>query len=636
MNRLAYEKSPYLLQHSDNPVDWYPWGSEAFERAKREDKPVFLSVGYSTCHWCHVMAHESFEDREVAMMLNENFVCIKVDREERPDIDAVYMRACQAMTGSGGWPMTVFLTPEQKPFFAGTYFPKQGRFGQFGLMELLQRVAELWKTNRESLLKSGEQITAAISENNSKSIEPNDTILQRAYNSLRRSFDPKWGGFGTAPKFPTPHDLLFLQRRGDREMVETTLNAMARGGIFDQIGGGFSRYSTDDRWLKPHFEKMLYDNALLIIAYSEAGERFQSEYYTLIAKRTADYILRELLSPDGGCYCGQDADSDGIEGGYYTFTPEEIKAVLGESEGTEFCSVYGITDKVNIPNLIDSKAAPWTGERLQKLYDYRKNRTSLHTDDKILLSWNAWTIIAFSKSGYLGEAAEIQRFIERKMTDSDNRLYVRYRDGEAANDGQLDDYAVYALALLSLYRATFDVTYLELAILRAEQMLDFFEDEDGGFFLTAHDAEQLINRPKETYDGAIPSGNSAAAMVLESLAQLTGEMNWRKAADRQLRFMAGQAENYPAGHCFAMLAIDKALSPSRELIACGEKVPRELENLHADDLNILFKSSANAESLAKCAPFTADYPVPEQSTSWYLCENGSCRRAVTSFEELNI
>ena len=636
MNRLGNEKSPYLLQHRDNPVDWYPWGNEAFDKAKAEDKPIFLSIGYSTCHWCHVMAHESFEDSEVAAVLNEDFVCIKVDREERPDIDAVYMRACQAMTGSGGWPMTVFLTPDRKPFFAGTYFPKHGRFGQFGLMDLLHRVAQLWETNRDSLLKSAEDITASISGQAAKNGEPSDELLKRAFRSLKRSFDPKWGGFGPAPKFPTPHNLLFLMQYGETEMVEATLTAMARGGIFDQIGGGFSRYSTDAMWLTPHFEKMLYDNALLLMSYSEASQRMQSEFFHTVAKRTADYVIRELMSPEGGCFCGQDADSEGVEGKYYLFTPKEIISTLGEIEGEEFCHAYGISEKNGIPNRIESKAAMWEESRLQKLYDYRKARTHLHTDDKILLSWNAWTIIAFVKCGYTAEALKIQSFIENRMTDGDRRLYIRYRDGESANDGQLEDYAVYALALLSLYRATFDVGFLEQAIFRVQQMLDFFEDKDGGYFLTAHDAEELISRPKETYDGAIPSGNSVAAMVLESLAQLTGEMSWREAADRQLRFIAGQAQDYPAGSCYAMLSMVKAFRLSRELVVCGREIPREIKDINADDLNILFKSDENAERLAKCAPFTADYPVPPQCTSYYLCESGSCHRAVTDFKELNI
>lgn len=631
MNRLAFEKSPYLLQHKNNPVDWYPWGEEAFGKARKEDKPVFLSIGYSTCHWCHVMARESFEDEEVAKLLNDSFVSIKVDREERPDIDAVYMRACQAMTGSGGWPMTVFLTPDKKPFFAGTYFPKNGRFGHFGLIELLGRVAELWKNSREGLLKSSEDITAAIMRNGDKSGEPTDTLLLKAYNTLKRSFDPGWGGFGTAPKFPTPHNLLFLIQRGETEMVETTLTAMSRGGIFDQIGGGFSRYSTDAMWRKPHFEKMLYDNALLIIAYSEAGERMESEYFTDIAKRTADYIINELSSPEGGCFCGQDADSEGVEGKYYTFTRDEIISVLGENEGKQFCLDYGIGEKESIPNRIESKASPWGMERLRKLYDYRKKRTSLHRDDKILLSWNAWMIIAFVRSGYVAEAERIQRFIESKMTDADNRLFLRYRDGEAGNDGQLDDYAVYALALLNLYSATYNVEYLENAIFRAEQLMDFFADENGGFFLTAHDAETLISRPKESFDGAIPSGNSVAAMVLESLAQLTGELIWRRAADRQLRYMAGCAEEYPSGHCFAMLAIDKALGPHRQLVACGKEIPAELRELRGKDISVVFKSDENAERLSKCAPFTAAYPVPEEGTGWYLCENGTCRKSCNRY-----
>ena len=634
MNRLAREKSPYLLQHKDNPVDWYPWCEEAFARAKEEDKPVFLSVGYSTCHWCHVMAHESFEDDEVAAVLNEHFVCIKVDREERPDIDAVYMRVCQAMTGSGGWPMTVLLTPEQKPFFAGTYFPKHSRYGQSGLLELLQEVVRLWKNDRQSLLKAGEQITEFLHREEKREGKPHEALLEEACQMLRDTFDARWGGFGSAPKFPAPHNLLFLMERGEWDMVETTLNGMSRGGICDQIGGGFSRYSTDNRWYKPHFEKMLYDNALLILAYSEAADRLQNAAYADIARRTANYLLRELWSPQGGFYCGQDADSEGIEGKYYAFTKGETKEILGDADGEEFCRIYGINENVDIPNRIESMAEPWSEDRLQKLYDYRKSRTRLHTDDKILLAWNAWTILALVHVGYLEEAVQCSEFIEQHMTDENNRLYLRYRDGEVAKDGQLDDYAVYSLALLALYRATFAVEYLEQAIYRAEQMMDFFEDERGGYYLTAHHAQQLIHRPKETYDGAIPSGNSVAAMVLEQLAQLTGERKFREAADRQMRFMAGQT--YPMGHCFGLLAMSRALRPSRELVVCGEKLPHELKDLQVRDLHVLFKSNTNAERLVKCAPFTESYPVEQDVTKWYLCENGACYMAVTRFEELSL
>ena len=633
-NRLAQEKSPYLLQHRDNPVDWYPWSTEAFEKARQEDKPILLSIGYSTCHWCHVMAHESFEDQETAELLNEKFVCIKVDREERPDIDAVYMRACQALNGSGGWPLTVFMTAEQMPFFAGTYFPKHDRYGQPGLMELAQRIAQLWETERERLLRSGEQLLTAISAGENRSGEPDRELLERAYESLRRSFDPQWGGFGAAPKFPAPHDLLFLLCCGDTGMVTTTLTAMAKGGIFDQIGGGFSRYSTDEKWLKPHFEKMLYDNALLLLTYSEVYERTRETLYRDVAQRTADYLLRELRSPQGGFYCSQDADSEGVEGKYYTLTPTEIMSVLGDDEGREFCRLYGITEENHIPNRIGRDESPWEPERLQKLYDYRRSRTSLHTDDKILLSWNAWTMIALVRSGYPDEAIRICDFVEANMTDEENRLYLRWRDGEAANAGQLDDYAVYALALLTLYRGTFDVKYLEQAILRSQQMLDFFADEDGGFYLTAHDAEELIDRPKEIYDGAIPSGNSVAAMVLETIAQLTGEVKWRSAADRQMRFAAGQAERYPAGCCFALLAVDRALRPGRELVVCAQEVPDQLLTLRGNDLNILFKSAGNAARLARCAPFTEAYPVPSRGISAYLCENGACRKSGADLQDL--
>ena len=356
-NRLKQEKSPYLMQHGENPVDWYPWCKEAFRKAVREDKPIFLSIGYSTCHWCHVMAHESFEDQKVADLLNREFISIKVDREERPDIDAVYMAVCQAMTGSGGWPLTVFMTPEQKPFFAGTYFPKHGGYGRYGLMELLERVADIWKNNRKELLRAGNQVTEAINqEQTGNGQKPNRKLVEQAYSQLARRFDHKWGGFGAAPKFPTPHNLLFLMRYAEvtqepnaMKMVEITLEDMARGGIFDHIGGGFSRYSTDEMWLVPHFEKMLYDNALLLIAYVKAYQHTKRECFSDTARGTARYILRELTDEEGGCYCGQDADSDGVEGKYYVFTPEEVKTVLGETDGAEFCRLYDITS-ANIAN----------------------------------------------------------------------------------------------------------------------------------------------------------------------------------------------------------------------------------------------------------------------------------------------
>ena len=663
-NRLKQEKSPYLMQHGENPVDWYPWCEEAFRKAAREDKPVFLSIGYSTCHWCHVMAHESFADSEVADLLNREFISIKVDREERPDIDAVYMSVCQAMTGSGGWPLTIFMTPEQKPFFAGTYFPKNGGYGRFGLMDLLDRVAYLWKNNREELLRAGNQITAAINQGQTGTgKKPDRQLVERAYSQLAQRFDYKWGGFGAAPKFPTPHNLLFLMRYADTlqesnamKMAEITLEDMAKGGIFDHIGGGFSRYSTDEMWLVPHFEKMLYDNALLLIAYVKAYQHTKKECFADTAHRTARYILRELTDEEGGCYCGQDADSDGVEGKYYVFTPEEVKAALGKENGEEFCRLYDITDTGNfegksIPNRIHSSEDSWNMDdpRLNKLYEYRLNRTKLHKDDKILLSWNAWAIIALAKAGqvleepsYLDVAIRNHDFIEQKMVTGNDRLYLRYRDGEAAYVGQLEDYAVYALALLELYRVTFDAKYLQAAIHRAKQMMELFEDKkNGGYYMTAFDGEQLIARPKETYDGAMPSGNSVAAMVLQTLASLTGERSWQAAADRQLSFLAGEIGEYPSASSFGVLAMMEALYPHRELVcATSDGLPGELKNylkFHpADDLHVLLKTKDNAETLAGCAPFTKDYPIPEQEAMYYLCEGGACKAPLSEFSKLKI
>ena len=660
-NRLSAEKSPYLLQHKDNPVNWYPWCKEAFQKAQEDDKPIFLSIGYSTCHWCHIMAHESFEDKKTATLL-ESYVCIKVDREERPDIDSVYMDVCQALTGSGGWPLTVFITPDGKPFFAGTYFPKTSRYGQPGLHELLQQITLLWKTDRENLLASSEQITAAIQHSRTPANgTPDRVLIRKGYHLLRDNFDPVWGGFGQAPKFPTPHNLLFLMRvnvaENDPEalqMAERTLQAMSAGGIFDHIGGGFSRYSTDEQWLVPHFEKMLYDNALLMLAYLEAYQLTQNRDYADTAKRTADYILRELTDSEGGFYCGQDADSDGVEGKYYLLTPDEVISVLGEEDGFLFCQMYHITADGNfegksIPNRIGRSDPCWNSDdpRLLKLYEYRKSRTQLHLDNKVLLSWNAWTILAFAVAGsvldenrYLSAAVRAYTFIKSSMTDENDRLYHRFCDGEAAHAGQLDDYAVYALALTELYSRTLDAKYLKDAIHYAKKMIDLFKNkDDGGFFMTSHDAEPLIVRPKETYDGAIPSGNSVAAMVLERLSGLTGETFFREAADRQHAFLAGQLKSYPAGHCYGLLSMSGALYPHRELICTGANIPDEVihviktKPLH--DLSILYKSAENEEELADLAPFTRSYPVSDHPV-FYLCENGACHTPETDFSKLNI
>ncbi len=486
-NLLKNEKSPYLLQHMDNPVNWYPWGEEVFEKARKEDKPVFLSIGYSTCHWCHVMAHESFEDDEVAAVLNRDFISIKVDREERPDIDSVYMSVCISMIGSGGWPLTVFLTPDKKPFFAATYLPKHSNAFHYGLIDLLNSISYMWSSEREKILSSAVQ--ELRSSQVSGTVKPHYALAYQAYDKFCMRFDSKCGGFGSAPKFPTPHNLLFLMRYGQAEnkeealkMAETTLDAMSRGGIFDHIGGGFSRYSTDAKWLVPHIEKMLYDNALLILAYLDAYQLTGKEPYADIVRRTADYILREMTSNEGGFFSSQDADSDGVEGKYYVFTPEEIRNVLGDADATEFCRLYDVSQQGNfegksIPNRIGQNEDGWARNdvRLKKLYEYRLERTALYKDDKILLSWNCWMITALARAGlilsderYLTAAVTAEKFIRENMTDERNRLFLRYRDGETANAGQLDDYAVYVLSLLELYRITFDTEYLREAILRAD------------------------------------------------------------------------------------------------------------------------------------------------------------------------
>lgn len=481
-NHLKDQTSPYLLQHADNPVHWYPWCDEAFKRAREEDKPILLSIGYSTCHWCHVMAHESFEDQEVAEILNKNFIAIKVDKEERPDIDSIYMSVCQKLTGSGGWPTTIFLTWEQKPFFAGTYFPKTPKYGQVGFIDLLSAIEEAWKTDKGSLLESAEEIHSLLNRSlrAAGNIYMGDVVSDKldvglidgAFELYKHSFDERHGGFGDAPKFPTPHNLLFLMQYHEKsrnkramEMVEKTLLQMYRGGMFDHIGGGFSRYSTDPYFLVPHFEKMLYDNALLILAYCKAYQLTQNQIYCDIAEKTAAYVLRELTSPDGGFYCAQDADSEGVEGKYYLLDPSEVIEVLGEETGNKFNQYFDITRRgnfegKNIPNLL--KNTDRNGDMdifLPAIYEYRKKRYALHLDDKILCSWNGLMITAMchlyrvtENKAYLGAAVEAMDFIMRSLWENDT-LYVSYREGKHSSKGFLDDYANVIFALLALYEA---------------------------------------------------------------------------------------------------------------------------------------------------------------------------------------
>ena len=662
-NRLINEISPYLLQHARNPVDWFPWGEEAFAKARADDEPVFLSIGYSTCHWCHVMEKESFEDSEVAAVLNENFVCIKVDREERPDIDAVYMAVCQTLTGGGGWPLTVFLTPGQKPFFAGTYFPKESRYGQRGLLELLHMVSHAWKTDKANLADAGERIAAIFSAEEAAGPHSlSRAAAEAAQAQLERRHDARWGGFDSAPKFPSPHNLLFLLRchllnigRQPLAIAERTLRAMYQGGIFDHIGGGFSRYSTDERWLAPHFEKMLYDNALLVMAYAEAFQITGNILYRGVAEKTLGYVDREMTSPEGGFYSAQDADSEGEEGKYYTFTPDEIRRVLGENDGRAFCERYDITgpgnfEGKNIPNLIGREAAlpdAETETMLVRLYAYRLGRYPLHKDDKALTAWNALMTAAyarayrvFDKPVCLRTAEKAYAFIGRYLTAPDGGLLVSFRNGQSQGQGLLDDYAFLAWACLELYESTFRLAYLERACELMNRVIDNFSSPSGGFYLSPANGEQLIFSPKEYYDGAMPSGNSVAAWCLARLAALTGEEHWRTAAERQLAAFGEWFEGRSAAVTFALSALLQAVCPAQELVCVladeAEKATLALKlgSFAHPQAAVLVKSAADQEGIARLAPFAAAYPIPQNGAMYYLCQNRQCDKPTGDFEAI--
>ncbi len=653
--RLRAERSPYLLQHAEDPVDWWPWGPEVFAEAEALDRPIFLSIGYSTCHWCHVMARESFRDDEVAQVMNRDFLPVKVDREERPDVDGVYMAACLAMNGSGGWPLTLLLTPDQKPFWAGTYLPKPR------LLALLRQAARLWREDRDQLTAAGDALTAHLQqEREPRPGQPDRELVRAAAGILARRYDARWGGFGPPPKFPMPHDLLFLLRfarlGGDgQEMALHTLDAMYQGGLFDHVGGGFARYATDARWLVPHFEKMLYDNALLALAYTEAFQHTRRPLYGEVARRTLDYLLRELAGPEGGFCCGQDADSGGVEGLYYTLEPQELVQVLGERDAERFCQWYGITPAGNfegksIPNLLGQSRPDQEPEGMaalrERVYAYRRGRMALHRDDKVLTAWNGLALAALARAGtalhqpvYLDAACRTADFLLEKLTGPEGRLLARWRDGEAAHPGKLDDYAFCAWGLLELYQAVFAPRSLAWAASLAEQLLErFFDPINGGFFPYASDGEQLLTRTKDPYDGAMPSGDAVAALVLSRLFRLTGEARWQPPLERQLAWLAGAVRDQPAGHSFAMLAFLEALWPSAELVVTAREIPAELEALLREQsrpaLTVLVKTPENAGALAKVAPFTGDYPIPAQGARYYLCRQGACAQPVDSVAAL--
>ena len=602
------------------------------------------------------MERESFEAAEIAEILNRDFVAIKVDREERPDVDAVYMAACQAYTGQGGWPLTLLLTPDKKPFFAGTYFPPKNAYGSIGLNGLLQEAAHLWNSDKAGCIASGDALTHAIQDKKGASGHVSKELLLQAQRQYSLSFDPVNGGFGSAPKFPSPHQLMFLLRqayfeksRRPLEMAETTLRQMYRGGIFDHIGFGFSRYSTDEKWLAPHFEKMLYDNALLIIAYCEAYQMTENKLYHRAAERTIQYVLRDLSNPEGGFYSAQDADSDGEEGAFYLFDKKELYEVLGP-QADAFIQAYGITEQgnfegKNIPNQLQGAIRELPEEVLQTLYSYRKNRKPLHTDDKILTAWNALMAAALAKAAvalenteYLRLAKETLSFLRRHLTD-DDRLFIRFKDGKKAGMGILDDYAYLAWANLCVYQADYEADYLLCAVRLIKQMENLFWDQaGGGFFLTGNDAELLVARPKETFDGAMPSGNSVAGFVLQKLARLTEDSGIQALAQKQAEFLAAGIAEYPTGHAFGLMAFQLVLYPTREVVCVvkdqTEKAEaiRQLNQRFSPDVTALIKEN---EAFDQIAPYTKEYSLKDEKTTYYICQNHACQPPSHTLDGLN-
>jgi len=684
-NRLINETSPYLLQHAHNPVDWYPWGPEAFKRAQMEDKPIFLSIGYSTCHWCHVMAHESFEHPEVARLMNETFVSIKVDREERPDIDNVYMSACQVMTGGGGWPLSIIITPDKRPFFAATYIPREGRFGLIGMMELIPHIRELWATRRGEALSLSSKIAAILQQTSQDTAgeELDEATLERTYEQLAKRFDGQHGGFSSAPKFPTPHNLLFLLRYWKRggnkaalDMVEKTLQAMRHGGIYDHIGFGFHRYSTDSQWLVSHFEKMIYDQAMLAMAYTEGYQATGKEDYGKTAQEIFTYVLRDMTMPEGGFCSAEDADSEGEEGKFYLWTQEEIRQALGDEEADFVAKVFNIekdgnfveqaTGKksgVNILHLRKSLGELASDLNLsqqdlqahlevlrQKLFAYRESRVHPMKDDKILTDWNGLMIAAlakgaqaFDKPEYAEVACRTADFILGNMRKPDGRLWHRYRDGQAGVEANLDDYAFLVWGLIELYEAIFDARYLEVALELTNDMVRHFWDEDGGgLYLVPDDGESLLVRKKEIYDGAMPSGNSVAMMNLLRLGRMTANSELEEKAAKIGRAFSRSVKQSPSAHTQLMVALDFVIGPCYEVVIAG--------NAQAEDTKAMVKalrtrflpnkvvllnpSEQKSPEVAQLAEFTKNQSSIGGKATAYVCLNYNCKLPTTDINKM--
>ncbi len=674
-NRLIFEKSPYLLQHAENPIDWHPWAEEAFAKTRAEDKPVFVSIGYSTCHWCHVMAHESFEDAEVANILNRHFIAIKVDREERPDLDNTYMAVCQMMTGSGGWPLNLILTPEKKPFFAATYIPRTARMGMVGLVAILEKIAELWITDRSRLLRTGEEVRQALlrlDQGPAIGQVLSDNLLRQAFTQYRQTFDRQDAGFGTAPKFPTPHNLSLLlriwQRTGEelaKTMALQTLQHLRLGGIFDQVGFGLHRYSVDAHWLVPHFEKMLYDQALTANACLDAWLLTQDSFYAQTAREIFTYLRRDLSHPEGGFYCGEDADSEGAEGTFYLWTPAQISEVLGQELATVFCRSYGITEAGNfegksIPHLEDDintlaervsvdsdQLADLLAEGRQKLLAAREKRLRPHRDDKILAGWNGLAIAAMARAGAVlnepeltAAARQAADFVLDRLRRQDGRLLRRWRQGEAAIPAFLEDYAFLGWGLMELFLADFDSRYLESARELTDAMLELFDDGQGGLFDTGADAETVLIRGRSLQDGAIPSGTSVAALNLLRLGRLTGSTALEARGEELLAVSLDQVNRYPAAYAQLLIALDYALGPKTEVILVpgtdGSPPQALLTELHKHFLPrtqaIVYR--AGDSRLERLAPIVLGKGPVEGAAAAWVCRDQTCLPPATTPEEL--
>ncbi|MBN2032826.1 MAG: thioredoxin domain-containing protein [Deltaproteobacteria bacterium] len=682
-NRLSNEKSPYLLQHAFNPVDWYAWREEAFERARKDNKPIFLSIGYSTCHWCHVMEKESFEDAEIAGLMNEAFVSIKVDREERPDLDHIYMSVCQMMTGSGGWPLTILMTPEKEPFFAATYLPKSNRFGRHGLMDLIPRVKQLWENRNADVLESAANFTQALQKlEKGYHVEELDYgTLQSAFEDLSKHFDKTYGGFSDAPKFPTPHNFSFLLRYWKRtgnvdalKMVEKTLQELRWGGIFDQIGYGFHRYSTDKEWLVPHFEKMLYDQAMLAIAYIEIYQATGNAIYSNTAREIFAYVLRDMRSPEGAFYSAEDADSEGIEGKYYLWTEEEVREILSKEEADLVIHAFHVEKKGNFkeegtgkiacanilylgktPAEIGAELLVPDAEKIidvarGKLFEAREQRIHPYKDDKILADWNGLMIAAFAKvAQVLGEeqyilaASEAARFVIGKMRTPEGRLLHRYREGDADITASIDDYAFFIWGLIELYEADFDALHLKTAMNLSKDLLDHYYDPNrGGFFFTPDDGESLIVRKKEIYDGAIPSGNAVAMLNFLRLARLTGRTEYEEKAVGVMKAFSSQVKHFPSASTQFLCSFDFALGPSFEVVlagpSAGNGVLRMLNALRSrflpNHVVLLRPSDKDSSDIDGVAGFVRNHAPIDGKATAYVCLDKACRTPTTNVDEM--